>query len=94
MLRLAINRICGANIQKVILMFRNRTDPTPLVAAIERQVILLSSVLRPLGCRRLHPKRATNAEPRTLLLLAEQAYQADRIEQAKRLIEAVYALYD
>jgi hypothetical protein len=32
--------------------------------------------------------------PYTMILLAEEALEAERVEQAECLIEAVYALYD
>jgi hypothetical protein len=32
--------------------------------------------------------------PYTMILLAEEALEADRVEQAECLIEAVYALYE
>ncbi len=37
---------------------------------------------------------ASGIPPYTMILLAEEALEAQRVEQAECLIEAVYALYD
>jgi hypothetical protein len=46
----------------------------------------------PLGDR--YRWRAPAIPPYTMILLAQEALDAERVEQAEYLIEAVYALYD
>lgn len=77
-------------------MARNIEAAGTLQPTTERRVISFSSFQeRPNGrSRQPTDASAPATEPRRMILLAEQAHQADEIEQAKSLIEKVYAIYD
>jgi hypothetical protein len=62
--------------------------------ATERKVVALASFLWPLNRLFRRPQRLVEIEPYTMILLAEEARKAGRIEAAKRLIEKAYGLCD
>lgn len=66
-----------------------RPRPGALVRSASRRRVVAGSTFSPAS-----PVRSVDPDPFLLVLLAGQALEEKRVEQARTLIEAAYAAYD